>query len=74
VQALLGPAPTAEDDARIAKFIAILFAQPFLAAFKSMVADRTGEAEWRNLRLPLAPLSEMQQETLRRALREGGLA
>jgi 4-hydroxy-tetrahydrodipicolinate synthase len=74
VQALLGPAPGAQDEARIARFIEILFAQPFLAAFKCMVADRTGEAEWRNMRLPLIPLTAAQQDTLRRALHDGGLA
>jgi 4-hydroxy-tetrahydrodipicolinate synthase len=72
VQALLGPSPTREDDARIARFIEILFAQPFLAAFKSIVADRTGEASWCNLREPMAKLTEDQRATLRRALEQAG--
>jgi len=72
VQALLGAAPTPADDARIAKFIDIAFRQPFLPAFKSIVADRTGEAAWRNVRAPLVPLTDAQRETLNAALRDSG--
>ena len=72
VQALLGAAPSASDETRILKFIDIAFRQPFLAGFKSMVADRTGDAQWRNVRAPLVGLTEPQRETLRRALRDSG--
>lgn len=69
VQALLAPSVTAADEARIASFIEILFAVPFLAAFKTMVADRTGDDGWRHVRPPLVPLTEDQRRTLRDALR-----
>ena len=41
VRALLSPGVTAADEARIATFIEIAFRQPFLPAFKSIVAART---------------------------------
>jgi len=72
VQALLGATPSASDETRISTFIDIAFRQPFLAGFKSMVADRTGDAVWRNVRAPLVGLTEAQRETLRRALRDAG--
>jgi 4-hydroxy-tetrahydrodipicolinate synthase len=72
VRALLSPAVTARDEERIAQFIEIVFRQPFLAAFKSMVADRTGEKGWLNLRAPLLPLTDAQRQTLRRTLEDGG--
>jgi len=72
VQALLGTAPSASDETRILTFIDIAFRQPFLAGFKSMIADRTGDPVWRNVRAPLAGLSETQRETLRRALHDAG--
>jgi 4-hydroxy-tetrahydrodipicolinate synthase len=72
VAALLGASASASDDERIVKFIDIAFRQPFLAGFKSMVADRTGDTTWRNVRAPLVGLTEAQRETLRRALRDAG--
>jgi 4-hydroxy-tetrahydrodipicolinate synthase len=72
VAALLGASASASDDERILKFIDIAFRQPFLAGFKSMVADRTGDPTWRNVRAPLVGLTEAQRETLRRALRDAG--
>ena len=72
VAALLGASASTSDDERILKFIDIAFRQPFLAGFKSMVADRTGDTTWRNVRAPLVGLTEAQRETLRRALRDAG--
>ena len=63
---------TADDEARIAKFIEIAFTQPFLAGFKCMVADRTGDPGWRNVRPPLVPLTDAQRSTLRGALERAG--
>jgi len=74
VKALLSRDASAETRARIAKFIEITFMQPFLPAFKSMVADRTGDGSWRNVRAPLLPLTEGQQKTLREALDRAGFS
>lgn len=72
VRALLSPGVTAADEARVAKFIDILFSVPFLAAFKSIMADRTGDDGWRLLSPPLLPLAGADLNLLRRALRAGG--
>lgn len=68
VRALLSPNVTAADEARIAKFIQVLFSVPFLAGFKSIVAERTGDDDWRNVRPPLVPLTDAQRRALREAL------
>jgi 4-hydroxy-tetrahydrodipicolinate synthase len=72
VKALLSRDASAETRARIARFIDIAFMQPFLPAFKSMVADRTGDAAWRNVRPPLLVLTEQQQRALRETLDRAG--
>jgi 4-hydroxy-tetrahydrodipicolinate synthase len=72
VRALLSPGVTAQDEERIAQFIEIAFTQPFLAGFKSMVADRTGDPGWRNVRPPLMALTEAQRGALRSALERAG--
>ncbi|MCC6192872.1 MAG: dihydrodipicolinate synthase family protein [Burkholderiales bacterium] len=72
VRALLSPGVAASDEARIAKFIEILFSVPFLAGFKCMLADRSGDDGWRNLRPPLLPLTADQQRKLRELLVQGG--
>ncbi len=74
VQALLSAEASAETQARIAKFVEILFMQPFLPAFKSIVADRTGDPGWRNVREPLLPLSDDQRRALREALDRAGFS
>jgi len=68
VRALLTPAVTPADEARIAHFIEIAFRQPFLAGFKAMVADRLHDPEWLHVRAPLVALDAAQREALRRAL------
>ena len=72
VEALLSHDATSEAKARIAKFIEITFMQPFLPAFKCMVADRTGDAAWRHVRPPLLPLTDEQHRTLRASLDGAG--
>lgn len=72
VRALMSPGVTRDDETRIAKFIEIAFSQPFLAGFKSMVADRTGDPGWRNVRPPLVALTDAQRVALRNALERGG--
>ena len=72
VNALLSPSATQETQARIAKFVEITFMQPFLPAFKCMMADRTGDTAWRNVRPPLVPLTDEQHKTLRDTLDRAG--
>jgi len=73
VRALMSPDVTQEDEARLATFIEIAFRQPFLAGFKSMVADRTRDPGWLAVRPPLVPLSEPARRALRTALADAGL-
>jgi 4-hydroxy-tetrahydrodipicolinate synthase len=72
VKALLSRDAGADTKARIAKFIEITFMQPFLPAFKCMVADRMGDPVWRNVRPPLVPLTEAQHKTMRETLDRAG--
>jgi 4-hydroxy-tetrahydrodipicolinate synthase len=72
VKALLSRDAGAQTKARIARFIEITFMQPFLPAFKCMVADRTRDAAWRNVRPPLLPLTDAQHRTLRASLDGAG--
>lgn len=74
VQALLSADASPEARARIARFVEITFMQPFLPAFKSMVADRTGDDAWLNVRPPLAPLTGAQRKTLRDTLDRNGFS
>jgi 4-hydroxy-tetrahydrodipicolinate synthase len=72
VRALLAPSVAPADEARIAQFIHIAFQQPFLAAFKAMVADRRRDPDWRHVRAPLVALDDAQRGTLRAALDRAG--
>ena len=58
VRALLSPSVTANDEERIATFIEIAFAYPFLPAFKAIVAARTGDPGWLAVRPPLVALAD----------------
>lgn len=73
VRALLSPAVTAADEARIATFIEIAFRQPFLAGFKSIVAARTGDPGWLAVRPPLVGLADDVRTRLLDALAQAGL-
>jgi 4-hydroxy-tetrahydrodipicolinate synthase len=73
VRALMMPDVKPEDEARIATFIEIIFRHPFLAAFKSILADRLRDPGWTALRAPLLPLDEPARERLRAALAAAGI-
>jgi len=62
------------DEERVATFIEIAFRQPFLPAFKSILAERTRDRRWLAVRPPLLPLDPRLQQSLLAALREAGLA
>jgi len=73
VAALLTPAVTPADEARVQAFIEILFRYPFLPAFKAIVADQLGDPGWRPVRVPQMPITEAQRSTLLDQLRKAGL-
>jgi dihydrodipicolinate synthase/N-acetylneuraminate lyase len=72
VRALLAPVVAPDVESRIAQFVELLFRQPFLPAFKSMVADRLRDPEWLHMRAPLLALDAQQRRTLRAALAAAG--
>ena len=73
VRALLAPDVTPADEARIATFIEIAFRQPFLPAFKSILAAQTGDPGWLALCPPQMPLGESVRRSLLATLKETGL-
>ena len=68
VKALMQPKASEDDIARVVEFIEIAFRQPFLPAFKAIVAERTGDPGWLAVRAPLVPLDAGQRQTLHQAL------
>lgn len=68
VQRLLSPGATDDDVARVRAFVDILFRQPFLPAFKAIVAERESDPTWCNVRAPLLPLDVRQRAALSAAL------
>ena len=73
VRALMSPDVTAADEERIATVIEIAFRQPFLPAFKSIVAERTGDPGWRAVRPPLVELADDVRQALLDTLVRSGL-
>jgi len=73
VRALLSPNVTQADEERIATFLDIVFRQPFLPAFKAIVAAQTGDAGWHAMCPPHLPLDEGERRTLLAALAEAGM-
>jgi 4-hydroxy-tetrahydrodipicolinate synthase len=73
VRALFAPGVTPADEQRIATFIEIAFRQPFLPAFKSIVAARTRDPAWLALCPPQLPLDEGRRRSLLAALDQAGL-
>ncbi len=73
VRALFSATVTKEDEQRIATFIEIAFRQPFLAGFKSILAEQTRNPQWRAVRPPLVPLTDNARQKLLTALSESGL-
>lgn len=72
VARLLAPGATDVDVERVRTFVDILFRQPFLPAFKAMVAQREHDPSWLHVRAPLLALDSEQQATLTRALADAG--
>jgi 4-hydroxy-tetrahydrodipicolinate synthase len=74
VRALLAPRPGSDDEARIRRFIEVLFRYPFLPAFKAIKAAQANDGAWRAVRTPWMPLSDETRATLLRALDDAGFA
>jgi 4-hydroxy-tetrahydrodipicolinate synthase len=74
VHALLLPGAGATDVARVQAFIEIAFRQPFLPAFKALVAERNRDPGWLAVRPPLLPLPGDMRRTLLEAMRQAGFA
>jgi 4-hydroxy-tetrahydrodipicolinate synthase len=73
VRALLSPDVGAADEERIATVIEIAFRQPFLPAFKAIVAARTRDPAWLALCPPQVALDESARRSLLAALSDAGL-
>ena len=73
VRALFSPNVTKADEERVATFIDIAFRQPFLPAFKAIVAAQTNDPAWLALSPPQVALDEGQRRTLLRALADAGM-
>jgi 4-hydroxy-tetrahydrodipicolinate synthase len=58
-----------EHVARIGRLLAAIKPYPFFAAFKALLADRTGDAAWDRLRPPLVRLSPAARAALLAAVR-----
>jgi 4-hydroxy-tetrahydrodipicolinate synthase len=68
VKALMQPTASDDDIARVVEFIEIAFRQPFLPAFKAIVAERTRDDGWLAVRAPLIALDANQRRVLQQAL------
>ena len=73
IAALLAPTVGAQDEARIAAFLQILFSYPFLSAFKAIRAAQTGDPGWNALRAPWQPLDDARRAKLLAELADAGL-
>lgn len=64
-----GAADTAFEDVRRVRLA--VQAYPPIPAMKALLARRTGDARWRNVRPPLEPLAQVQEEALAERIGEG---
>lgn len=74
VRALLAPDAAPSDEARIARFLDVLFRFPFLPAFKAIKAALSGDAGWRAVRTPWTMLPDRARDELLAALDHEGFA
>ena len=73
VRALFSPTVSRADEERVATFIDIAFRQPFLPAFKAIVAAQTGDAGWNALCPPWVALDDGQRRVLLASLADAGM-
>ena len=68
---------SSEDEKLIRDLLAplnILPGMPFVAVYKTMLAEQTGDDAWLNLRAPLSRLDHTEEQTVRRAYQSLGAA
>ena len=66
---------TPEDNQLILSLLAVLGIKPqmpFVAVYKQMLAEQTGDAVWLNMRVPLSPLDDHEAQAVRQAYRALG--
>jgi 4-hydroxy-tetrahydrodipicolinate synthase len=74
VRALLARDVAPEDEARIKRFIDVLFRFPFLPAFKAIKAAQVDDGAWRTVRAPWMPLTDHASDDLVASLEAAGFA
>ena len=72
VRALVSRDVAPEDEARIQRFLDVLFRFPFLPAFKAIKSAQVDDAGWRALRTPWTMLPDGPREDLLNALEAAG--
>ena len=68
-------AVTPADSQLILSLLALLSIKPqmpFVAVYKQMLAEQTGDAVWLNMRVPLSPLDDSEAQAVRQAYRALG--
>lgn len=66
---LLAPlANEGKEDARVNRMVDAILGYSFMSAVKSLIADRLGDAGWRNMRAPLDPMGEKDAIALAAAI------
>lgn len=63
-----------KDDPKIAALVAAIIADPFMSAVKALIAERTGDKEWRRMRPPLDALDEAKCKALVERFKAAGAA
>jgi 4-hydroxy-tetrahydrodipicolinate synthase len=74
VRALLARDVAPEDEARIRRFVEVLFRFPFLPAFKAIKAAQVSDDAWRAVRAPWLPLTQHASDDLVGSLEAAGFA
>jgi 4-hydroxy-tetrahydrodipicolinate synthase len=74
VRALLARDVAPQDEARIRRFIEVLFRFPFLPAFKAIKAAQVNDGAWRTVRTPWLPLTQDASDDLVGSLEAAGFA
>jgi 4-hydroxy-tetrahydrodipicolinate synthase len=52
--------------------LSVLPGMPFVGVYKMMLAEQTGDSAWTTMRVPLSPLTETEEQTVRRGYRAIG--
>lgn len=74
VRALLTRDVAGTDEARLQRFLDVLFRFPFVPAFKAIKAAQASDPEWRAVRTPWLTLPDRARDELIDSLRHAGFA